>query len=352
MVRSIYSKRQVIDLRSDTVTRPTRGMLDAMMRAPLGDDVWGDDPTVNALQAETARLLGKPAGLFFPSGTMANQAAIKTHIAPGDEVILDRESHIFRYEVGAAAVISGAQFNPLDGDGGVLTAVQVEAAIRPEDIHQPVTKLLCLENTHNRAGGVVFPLAELKKISALCRERGIALHLDGARLWNASVASGIALKECAKHFDSVMLCFSKGLGCPVGSILVGTKDFIERARRNRKMFGGGMRQAGILAGAGLYALKHNIKRLSEDHARSKQLATAISTIPSLDIDLSTVQTNIVVFDIGRTGMDSGQAMRKCAAQGLWLVSFGPTRLRAMTHLDVGDENIEQATKILKKVFGR
>jgi threonine aldolase len=338
---SVSTKKQVIDLRSDTVTRPSRGMLDAMMSAKL---------TVNALQETTAKLLGKPAGLFFPSGTMANQAAVKTHIAPGDEVIMDRESHIFRYEVGAAAVVSGAQFNPLDGDGGVLTAVQVEAAIRPDDIHQPVTKLLCLENTHNRAGGTVFPLAELKKISALCRERWIGLHLDGARLWNASVETGISLKEYAKHFDSVMLCFSKGLGCPVGSILVGSSDFIARARRNRKLFGGGMRQAGLLAAAGQYALKHNIKRLAEDHVRAKRLAEAISKIPALDIDLATVQTNIVVFDISRTGMDAGQAMEKCAAQGLWLVSFGPTRLRAVTHLDVGDDGIERAGQIIRKVF--
>jgi threonine aldolase len=346
----VTTTKQIIDLRSDTVTRPTPGMLDAMMSAPLGDDVWGDDPTVNALQAETARLLGKQSGLFFPSGTMANQVAVKTHIAPGDEVILDRESHIFRYEVGAAAVVSGAQFNPLDGDGGALTAVQVETAVRPEDIHQPVSRLLCLENTHNRAGGTVFPLAELKKISALCRERAIALHLDGARLWNASVATGVSLKGYAKHFDSVMLCFSKGLGCPVGSILVGSIDFIGRARRNRKMFGGGMRQAGILAGAGQYALKHNIKRLSQDHARAKRLAEAIAKIPALDIDLASVQTNIVVFDISRTGMNAGQAMEKCAARGLWLVSFGPTRLRAVTHLDVGDDGIERAVKILRTVF--
>ncbi|HTY07611.1 MAG TPA: threonine aldolase family protein, partial [Candidatus Edwardsbacteria bacterium] len=258
---------KILDFRSDTVTRPSRGMLDAMLSAKLGDDVFGDDPTVNALQDAAARLLGKQAGLFCPSGTMANQVAIKTLTQAGDEVILDYESHIFRYEVGAAAVVSGLQFNAITGPGGILNAAQIEKAIRPVDIHQPATKLLCLENTHNRAGGVIFPLDGIKRIAALCKKKKIKLHLDGARLWNASVATGIGLKEYAKHFDSVMLCFSKGLGCPVGSVLVGSHDFIERARRNRKMFGGGMRQAGILAAAGLYALQYNIKRLAEDHLR-------------------------------------------------------------------------------------
>ncbi len=342
--------KKVIDLRSDTVTKPSRGMLEAMLSAKVGDDVFGDDPTVNALQSAVAKLLGKQAGLFCPSGTMANQVAIKTLTQAGDEVILDYESHIFRYEVGAAAVVSGLQFNAITGPGGILDASQIEKTIRPPDIHQPQTTLVCLENTHNRAGGVIFPIEGIKRISALCGKRKIKLHIDGARLWNASVATGIALKEYAKHCDLVMLCFSKGLGCPVGSVLVGDKGFIERARRNRKMMGGGMRQAGILAAAGLYALQHNIKRLAEDHLRAKRLAEAISKIPALDIDLKSVQTNIVVFDISRTKMKAEQAMKKCAGQGLWLVSFGPTRLRAMTHLDVGDDGIEQAGAILRTVF--
>ncbi|MCU0606079.1 MAG: low-specificity L-threonine aldolase [Candidatus Edwardsbacteria bacterium] len=341
---------KIIDLRSDTVTKPDRGMLDAMMRAEVGDDVWGDDPTVNALQAATAALLGKPAGLFLPSGTMANQVAIRAHVMPGDEVILDRESHIFRYEVAAAAVVSGAQFNAIDGDGGVMTAAQVAAAVRPIDIHQPRTTLVCLENTHNRAGGTIFPLDELRRVSAVCRKHKIPIHLDGARLWNASVAAGIPLAEYARHCDSVMVCFSKGLGCPVGSVLVGTKGFIGRARRGRKLFGGGMRQAGYLAAAGIYALKHNVKRLAEDHARAARLARLIAEVPSLDIDLAAVQTNIVIFDCARTGMDSEKALKKCAARGLWLVSFGRTRLRAVTHLDVGDAGIERAGKVLRTVF--
>ena len=341
---------KIIDLRSDTVTKPDRGMLDAMMRAEVGDDVWGDDPTVNALQAATAKLLGKPAGLFLPSGTMANQVAIQSHVAPGDEVILDRESHIFRYEVAAAAVVSGAQFNAIDGAGGFPSAPQIESQIRPADIHQPRTALVCLENTHNRAGGTVFPLDELRKVSALCRKQRIPIHLDGARLWNASVATGIALKEYGKFCDSVMVCFSKGLGCPVGSVLAGSRDFIETARRGRKLFGGGMRQAGYLAAAGLYALKRNVNRLAEDHARATRLAETIAAIPALDIDLAAVQTNIVIFDCARTGMDSEQALRKCAARGLWLASFGRTRLRAVTHLDVGDAGIERAGKVLRSVF--
>lgn len=343
---------KIIDLRSDTVTKPSAAMKQAMFSAPLGDDVFGDDPTVNKLQKETAKLLGKQAGLFVPSGTMGNQIALKTLTNPGDEVILDYESHIFRYEVAGAAVMSGLQFHTINGPGGVMTVEQVKAAIRPPDIHQPQTSLVCLENTHNRAGGVVYPLDEIKKISALCKKHKIKLHLDGARLWNAAVASGVPLKEYSKYFDSVMVCFSKGLGCPAGSVLVGDKGFIENARRQRKMMGGGMRQAGILAGAGLYALKHNIRRMAEDHRRAKKLAQMISTISKIKIDLSSVQTNIVVFDIKQTGMNSEQAMEKLARSDLWLVSFGPTRLRVVTHLDVDDGDIRLAGTILQKTFRR
>ncbi|MDO9026250.1 MAG: low-specificity L-threonine aldolase [bacterium] len=341
---------KIIDLRSDTVTKPSAAMKRAMFSAPLGDDVFGDDPTVNKLQSETARLLGKQAGLFVPSGTMGNQIALKTLTQPGDEVILDHESHIFRYEVAGAAVISGLQFHTIHGPGGIMTAEQVKEAIRPADIHQPQTTMVCLENTHNRAGGVIYPLDEIKKISALCKKHKIKMHLDGARLWNASIASGIPLKEYSKYFDSVMVCFSKGLGCPAGSVLAGDKEFIEKARRNRKMMGGGMRQAGILAGSGLYALKHNLKRMAEDHKRAQTLAKTIYQIPKIRIDLASVQTNIVVFDIKQTGMRSEQAMEKLAGKGLWLVSFGPTRLRVVTHLDVDDKDIEHAGAIVKKTF--
>ncbi|MDQ7798869.1 MAG: low-specificity L-threonine aldolase [Candidatus Edwardsbacteria bacterium] len=341
---------KIIDLRSDTVTRPTPSMIKAMMAAPLGDDVLGDDPTVIKLQNQTARLLGKEAGLFVPSGTMGNQLAIMAHTRPGDEVILDYESHIFRYEVAGAAVMSGVQFNALTGPGGVMSAEQIQEAIRPEDIHQPKTTLVCLENTHNRAGGTVYPLDEIKKISAIGKKQGIKMHLDGARLWNASVASGIALKDYARYFDSVMVCFSKGMGCPVGSVLAGEKKFIAGAARNRKMLGGGMRQSGILAGAGLYALKHNIKRMADDHRRAKMLGRMISQISKIKIDLTSVQTNIIVFDIKRTGMNSEQAMKKLALKGLWVIPFGTTKLRAVTHLDASDGDIVRAGKILKTVF--
>jgi threonine aldolase len=341
---------KIIDLRSDTVTRPTPAMMKAMMAAPLGDDVLGDDPTVIKLQSETAKLLGKQAGLFVPSGTMGNQLAIMAHTNPGDEVILDYQSHIFRYEVAGAAVMSGVQFNALSGPGGGMAVKQIQDAIRPEDIHQPATTLICLENTHNRAGGTVYSLEEIKKISAVCRKHKIQMHLDGARLWNASVASGISLKDYAKHFDSVMVCFSKGMGCPVGSVLVGEKKFIAKAARYRKMMGGGMRQSGILAGAGLYALKHNISRMGDDHRRAKMLAGAIAKIGKIDIDISSVQTNIVVFDIRRTGMKPEQAMAKLAQKGLWVIPFGTTSLRAVTHLDVNDGDIKRAGKILKSVF--
>jgi threonine aldolase len=341
---------KIIDLRSDTVTKPTPAMLRAMMSSPLGDDVFGDDPTVIKLEKETARLLGKPAGLFVPSGTMGNQLAVMTHTRPGDEVILDYESHIFRYEVAGAAVMSGVQFNALRGPGGVMLAEQIREAIRPADIHQPQTALVCLENTHNRAGGTVYPVDEIGRINSICRKNKIRLHLDGARLWNASVASKIPLKEYSKYFDSVMVCFSKGLGCPVGSVLAGDRDFIEKARRHRKMLGGGMRQAGLLAGAGLYALKHNIRRLVEDHERAKALAAKISQLPGVNLDQDSVQTNIIVFDVARSGMNAEQALQKLARRGLWLVSFGRTRLRAVTHLDVDDRDMKKAGEILAKIF--
>jgi len=341
---------KIIDLRSDTVTRPTPAMIKAMMAAPLGDDVLGDDPTVIKLEKETAKLLGKQAGLFVPSGTMGNQLAIMTHTRPGDEVILDYESHIFRYEVAGAAVMSGVQFNALTGPGGAMSAEQIQNAIRPEDIHQPKTTLVCLENTHNRAGGTVYPIDEIKKISAVCKKNGIKTHLDGARLWNASVATGIPLEEYAKYFDSAMVCYSKGMGCPVGSVLVGDKKSIAVAARNRKMMGGGMRQSGLLAGAGLYALKHNINRMAEDHRRAKMLGQMISQISKIKIDLTSVQTNIVIFDIKKTGLNSEQAMAKLARKGLWLVSFGATKLRAVTHLDIDDHDIYRAGKIIQAVL--
>jgi len=262
----------IIDLRSDTITKPTPQMRQAMADAAVGDDVFGEDPTVNQLQKKVTELCGKEAALFVPSGTMSNQIAINTHTQPGDEVICDYGSHIFNYEGGGPALLSGVQVHPLQGQRGVITAEQIKAVIRPADHHYAKSKLIELENTHNRAGGAIFPLDEINKIKKLADEHQLQMHLDGARLWNAHVATGISLAEWCDPFDSISLCFSKGLGAPIGSILVGSSEFIDRAHRYRKIYGGGMRQVGIIAAAALYALDHHIERLKDDHKRAYQLA--------------------------------------------------------------------------------
>ncbi len=341
---------KLIDLRSDTVTRPSPGMRKAIFEAEVGDDVFQDDPTVQRLEAMLAERLGKEAALFVPSGTMSNQVAINAHTRPGDEVIVERNCHTFNYEVAGPAVMAGVQLHPLDGRHGILTAEQIEKAIRPDDIHIPPTRLICLENTHNRAGGVVYPIDHIRTISALARDKGIAMHLDGARLFNASVASGVPAAEYAALFDSVSICLSKGLGAPVGSMVAGNRDFIERCRRHRKMFGGGMRQVGILAAAGIYALEHNIDRLAEDHRSAREFAERVSRIEGIDIDLETVQTNIVVMDVAGLGIDAFQAVARLRDRGLLVVIFGPTRIRAVTHLDVSSEEVLQAARIIEETF--
>ena len=259
----------LIDLRSDTVTKPSKEMRQAMLDAPVGDDVYGEDPTVNLLQQKVAELLGKPAALYVPSGVMANQLAVKLHTQPGDEVIVEKDSHIFNYETVAPSILSGVQLHTIEGQRGVLRAEQLAPAVRPPAYYMPRTTLICLENTHNRAGGTVYPIEEIKRIRDFARALGIKLHLDGARLWNASVATGITPREYAQYFDTISVCFSKGLGAPVGSALVGSEDAIQRARRFRKIFGGGMRQAGIIAAGALYALEHNVNRLKEDHDKAR-----------------------------------------------------------------------------------
>ena len=296
-----------IDLRSDTVTKPSTQMRQAMANAEVGDDVFGDDPTVNLLQEKVADMLGKETSLFVPSGTMANLIAILTHTNPGDEVIMEKESHTFNYELGGAAALAGVQINPLIGDRGILEKEQIEHAIRMPDVHIPQTKLVCLENTHNRGSGAIYPLEKIWLISELAKDKGLKMHLDGARLFNASVASGIEVSEYAKYFDSLMFCFSKGLGAPVGSILAGTKEFIEKAHRYRKMLGGGMRQIGILAAAALYALEHNIDRLAEDHRHAKMLANALAKIKGFQINPDHVETNIVIFDVSNSGLTVDEA---------------------------------------------
>jgi threonine aldolase len=340
----------MIDLRSDTVTKPSPAMREAMAHAEVGDDVFGEDPTVNRLQDLAARLLGKEAALFVPSGTMANQLAVRLHTSPGDEMIVEAGSHVVRYESGASAALSGVQTCWLTGARGILEPEQIEAAIRPPDYHNPPTTLISLENTHNRGGGSIYPLATIGAIRKIAEARRIAMHLDGARLFNAVVATGIAAAEYARSFETVSFCLSKGLGAPVGSVICSDRGRIGKLRRLRKMFGGGMRQAGIVAAAGLYALERNIDRLAIDHRHAKQLGAALVGLPGVRIRPEHIETNIVVFDISETGRTAEEVLSRLKHEGLLLVPFGPTTLRAVTHLDVTGEQIEYACGILKKVF--
>lgn len=339
---------KVIDLRSDTVTRPSPGMRKAMYDAEVGDDVFGDDPTVKTLEERVAELFGKEASLFVPSGTMGNQISLKVLSNPGDVLLLDADSHIFNYEVGAPAVLSGLLVHPLNGERGHLTAQQIESQVHGPDLHLPPTRVAALENTHNRAGGTIASLDEFKRIKQVAVTRQMKLHLDGARLWNASVASGIPLVDWAAPFDTVMSCLSKGLGCPVGSMVVGSKETIAKARKVRKLFGGGMRQVGILAAAGLYALENNFSRLAEDHANARRLASGLANLPGLQIDLDSVQTNIVIVDLKPSGKSVADVIARLKEDSVWLVPFGPTRIRAVCHLDVTRENVDTALD----VFGR
>lgn len=341
---------RIVDLRSDTLTKPSPEMRQAMARAEVGDDVFGEDPTVNQLQERVAELLGKEAALFVASGTMGNQIAIKCHTRPGDEVICEENCHNFNYECGGAAFLSGVQSRPLPGFRGMITAEQVEEAVRPKDHHFPQTRLVALENTHNRAGGTIFPLHEIARIAQVAKAHQLKMHLDGARLWNAHVATGIPLHEYAQYVDSVSLCFSKGLGAPVGSILVGSKEIINEAHRYRKIYGGGMRQAGILAAAAIYALDHNIDRLSEDHSRARQIAEALNGFQSVNVDLEATQTNIVIADFADTGNEAGAIAQKLAEQGLLSIAFSKSKIRFVTHLDVNDDDMECAVDVIKKVL--
>jgi threonine aldolase len=338
----------MIDLRSDTVTKPSEAMRQAMATAEVGDDVLGEDPTVNQLQDRIASLLGKEAGLFVPSGTMANQVAIKTHIQPGDEIIIDENAHIFYYECGAAAVISGGQFHCLGGEKGILSAEIIEAAIRPEDIHQPPTRLICLENSHNRGGGSIYTLENLAGIATLATKHDIRVHLDGARLFNAALAAKTTVEELAHQTDSVCVAFSKGLGAPAGSVLCGSAEFIDKAIRFRKMLGGGMRQVGILAAACLYALNNNVERLEVDHQNAKRLARGLAGINGIKIDPEQVVSNIVLFDVASTPMDADTFAARLARESVLLIPFGPTTLRAVTHLDVTTSDIDVALEIIKQ----
>jgi threonine aldolase len=340
------SKPETIDLRSDTVTRPTGAMRAAIAAAPVGDDQYGEDPTANALQERVAKLLGKEAALFLPSGTMANQVALRVLTRPGDDVIVSRESHVAWHETGAAAANAGVQFTEI-GARGVFTAAEFSAACKPRGhVVYPPTTLVEIENTHNRAGGVIFPQAEAARVCAAAREREIATFLDGARLWNVAVATGAAPAELAAPFDLVAVALSKGLGAPAGSLLAGSRALIERALRYRRMAGGAMRQVGLVAAAGLFALDQHMQRLAEDHANARLIAERLAESRRIHIDLATAQTNILVFELAREAPDAATVVASARERGLLIFDFGPRTVRAVTHLDVTREQCARAAEIL------
>jgi len=342
----------MIDLRSDTVTQPSPAMREAMARAPVGDDVYGEDPTVNRLQEMAAALLGKAAALFVPSGIMANQLSIRVQTQPGDEVIVDSRSHIVRYEHGAAAALAGVQLHWVTGDRGILEPEQVEAAIRPKDPYTIPTTLICLENTHNSGGGSIYPLSKIERIRIIAVARGIPMHLDGARLFNAVVATGVSAAEYARHFATVSFCLSKGLGAPVGSLIASDRSTVEKLRRFRRMYGGGMRQAGILAAAGIYALEHNVSRLQEDHDHARVLANALKKIPTVSVEPAQVETNIIVFDVLSPRRSPADILADLKKEGVLVNAVGGTTFRAVTHLDVTSKDIEEAGQIFATVLSR
>jgi len=342
--------KKVIDLRSDTVTRPTEEMREIIASAVVGDDVFGEDPTVNRLQEKVANLLGKEAALFVASGTMGNQTCIKAHTQPGDEVICDYDSHIFNYEGGAPAMLSGVQLHPIHAERGILKADQIEAVIRPSDHHYAQTRLIALENTHNRGGGSIYPLEEMKAIYNLAHSHGLSVHLDGARLWHASVATGIPLAEYARYADSVTVCLSKGLGAPVGSVVAGSAQFIERVHRYRKMFGGGMRQAGILAAAGIYAIDNHFERLAQDHRRAQMLARALAEMPGIEINPADVETNIVIFRLDPRRFSAAAWCQKAAEENILMLPFGPDRVRMVTHLHITDRDVDEVISLFRKYW--
>ena len=340
----------LIDLRSDTVTRPCADMRRVMAEAQVGDDVLGDDPTVRRLQEHTADLLGKDAALYVPSGTMANQIAIRVQTQPGDEIIIHRDSHIYLNEAGAPAALSGCSLSLLPGDRGRFDAEMVRQAVRSSDIHHPRSSLIVLENTHNWASGSVWPLEKIAAIHRTADEFNLNMHLDGARLMNACVASGNKPAHCAKYFDTVAICFSKGLGAPVGSAVAGSAEAVKRMHRIRKMLGGGMRQAGIIAAGALYALEHNVDRLAKDHANAKRLAEALADMPGASIDPTTVETNIVFFDVHESVGSAKAFCQQLADQDILMLPLGAQRVRAVTHLDVAVTDIDRAITMIQQIL--
>ncbi|MDH5588756.1 MAG: aminotransferase class I/II-fold pyridoxal phosphate-dependent enzyme [Gemmatimonadota bacterium] len=343
----------MIDLRSDTVTRPTRAMREAMATAVVGDDVYGEDPTVLELEARVAADLGKEAAMFVPTGTMSNQLALRTHTEPGDLILMDRGSHIVLNEGGGAAALSGLTIRGLDGKNGIFSAAEVEAQFEPPHRFNPghlmpSPRLLCVENTHNVGGGVIWPLEELRAVTDVARTRGLVTHLDGARIWHATAGSGIEERVFAEPFDTISVCFSKGLGAPVGSALVGSEPLIARARRFKQQYGGGFRQAGILAAGALFALDHHRERLGDDLVHARRLAEGLAELDGVDIDVRRVQTNIVRFQV--TAMRAGDFVDGCFERGVHLLPGGEHGVRAVTHLDVGAEDVLTALAVMADVL--
>jgi threonine aldolase len=337
----------IIDLRSDTVTKPSKGMLETMFNAEVGDDVFGEEPTVNKLEEKAASLFGMEAALFCPSGTMTNQIAIKNHTQPGDEVLCDATAHIYNFEGGGISFNSGAQAKLIQGERGRISAQQVSENINPSFDWLTRTSLVCIENTGNRAGGSFYSLKQMQEIGTVCEQHSLSYHLDGARIFNAIVENDYTPKDLGNLFDSISVCLSKGLGAPVGSLLIGDKEFIKKARRIRKVFGGGMRQAGYLAAAGIFALDNNINRLKEDHARAKQLAKTMSQLSYVESILP-VDTNIIIFNLNGK-IKPEEFVSKLAAQNIRAVGFGKQAIRFVTHLDFTDEMLEKTEKILKSI---
>ncbi len=341
---------KVSDFRSDTVTRPTPAMRRAMAEARVGDDVLGDDPTVQELERQAAERLGKEAALFVPSGTMGNAVAVKVWTQEGDEIIVEERSHIYNLEVGHLAVISRVVPRPLPSHRGAMDPERVEQSIRTRTLHTSGTRLITLENTHNLWGGAVVPLENFRALREVADRHGLRVHLDGARIFNAEVATGIPAREYARYVDSVMFCFSKGLAAPVGSVLVGPRDFIQEARRVRKLLGGGMRQAGVLAAAALVALNEMVDRLAEDHARARKLAERLLEIPGIHLDLATVETNMVYFEVHHPRITARELVQRMAEQGV-LALVSPTgAIRMVTHHDVGDEDVDRAVEVIRKIL--
>lgn len=339
--------KHIVDLRSDTITKPSKEMLEFMFSAKVGDDVFGDDPTVIELEEKAANMFDQEAALYCPSGTMTNQIAIKVHTKPGDEVICDESSHVYRYEGGGIAFNSGSSVRLINGDRGRITSEQVLQNINPDDPHFPVTRLVVAENTSNRGGGSCYNYNELKRISKACKDNNLTFHLDGARLFNALEVTGTSTRDIGSVFDSISICLSKGLGAPVGSLLIGNKDFVKQARRVRKVFGGGMRQAGYLAAAGIYALDNNIKRLKEDHNKARVIGSVLQSC-SFVKEVLPIETNIIVFKLKDNYKDT-DFLEVLKSNKVLAVGFGPQTIRMVTHLDFTDDMLEELPRVLKSV---